>query len=124
MSAAQIQKRIQAGLKRAVSKTGSTTSEKVYLVQSTNTGGNTPLDPPVITESLIELVNAIFIDYDQSLIGGNIIAGDRRIFCDNVNVINQGDTIRQGTTNYTVVSQETIAPTSDVLGYMPQVRVK
>ena len=124
MGSANIQAKIRAGLARAQNKTGSATAKKVYLVVKTNTGGNSPIDPPVITESLLELVNAIFIDYDQSLIGGNIQAGDRRILCDNVNAITQGDTIRQGATNYIVMSQEIIAPTSDVLGYMPQVRVQ
>lgn len=124
MGSAQIQKRIRAGLKRAQNKTGSATSDKVYLVFESNTGGNTPIDPPNITESLTELVNAIFIDYDQSLIGGNIQVGDRRIICDNVSIINQGDKIRQGSTNYIVMSQETVSPTSDVLAYMPQVRAQ
>jgi len=70
------------------------------------------------------LVNAIFKNYDQSLIGGNIQAGDRQLVCDNTVVIEVGDTIKQGTTNYIVIDLGQAAPTSDVLVYTPQVRVK
>ena len=63
MSAAQIQKRIQAGLKRAQKKTGSPTADKVYLVSKTIVAG-TPLAPGTSTSTNIELTNAIFIDYD------------------------------------------------------------
>ena len=124
MSSANIQAKIKKGLAKAVNKTGSTNSELVYLAQETNAGGNTPIDPPVITTNDALLVNAIFKNYDQSLIGGNIQAGDRQLVCDNTVVIKVGDTIKQGTTNYTVISLGQSAPTSDVLVYMPQVRVK
>ena len=66
MSAAQIQKRIKAGLKRAQIKTGSPTSDKVYLVNSSVTAG-TPINPGIKTSVNVELVNAIFIDYDAKL---------------------------------------------------------
>ncbi|HHZ97788.1 MAG TPA: hypothetical protein EYN67_20105 [Flavobacteriales bacterium] len=124
MGSANIQAKIKKGLAKAINKTGSTTSEKVFLIQMINTGGNTPIDPPVITENPVELKNAIFKNYDKSLIGGNIIAGDRQLVCDNVNIISAGDTLEQGSTRYTVIDLGEIAPTSDVLVYMPQVRVK
>ena len=124
MGSANIRAKIKKGLAKAINKTGSSSSEKVFLIQTTNTGGNTPIDLPVITETPVELVNAIFKDYDQSLIGGNIIAGDRQLVSDNTVVITVGDTIRQGTTNYTVIDLGQSSPTSDVLVYMPQVRVK
>jgi hypothetical protein len=123
VSAAQIQKRIKAGLKRAQIKTGSPTSDKVYLVSSSVTAG-TPLNPGVKTSVNVELVNAIFIDYDAKLFDINILAGDRKLICDNVNVVKQGDTITQGTLTYYVVSINVIAPTSDTLAYIPQVRLK
>ena len=72
----------------------------------------------------VELVNAIFIDYDAKLFDINILAGDRRLICDNVNVVKQGDTITQGALTYYVVSINVIAPTSDTLAYIPQVRLK
>ena len=124
MGSANIQAKIKRGLAKAVNKTGSSSSDKVFLIKFNNTGGNTPLDPPVTTESPVELVNAIFKEYDQSLIGGNIIAGDRQLVSDNTVKIIIGDTIRQGATNYTVVSLGQSSPTSDVLAYFPQVRVK
>jgi hypothetical protein len=123
MSSSQIQKRIKSGLKRAQIKTGSATAEKVYLVNKVTTPG-TPLAPGTTTSASVELVNAIFIDYDASRFNVNILSGDRKIFCDNVAIIKQGDTITQGSSTYFVVSIEIIAPTSDVLGYMPQVRLK
>jgi hypothetical protein len=123
MSSAQIQKRIKAGLKRAQIKTGSPTSDKVYLVKKSTTSG-TPTNPGTTTTSTVELVNAIFIDYDAKYFDINILAGDRRLICDNVNVVKQGDTITQGALTYYVVSINVIAPTSDTLAYLPQVRLK
>jgi len=123
VSAAQIQKRIKAGLKRAQIKTGSPTSDKVYLVKKSTTSG-TPINPGITTTSTVELVNAIFIDYDAKYFDINILAGDRRLICDNVNVVKQGDTITQGALTYYVVSINVIAPTSDTLAYLPQVRLK
>ena len=124
MGSANIQAKIKKGLAKTVNKTGSSNSEIVYLVQKTNTGGNTPIDPPVTTETLVELVNAIFKNYDTSLIGGNIVAGDRKLVSDNTVLISVGDIIRQGTTNYIVIDLGEAAPTSDVLVYTPQVRVQ
>ena len=123
MSSSQIQKKVQAGLKRAQKKTGSPTADKVYLVSSTTTGG-TPLIPGATTSTNIELTNAIFIDYDAKHFDINILAGDRKLICDNVNIVNQGDTIQQGSLTYYVVNIDIIAPTSDVLAYIPQVRLK
>ncbi len=123
MSSAQIQKRIKAGLKRAQVKTGSPTSDKVYLVKKSTTSG-TPINPGTTTTSTVELVNAIFIDYDAKYFDINILAGDRKLICDNVNVVKQGDTITQGALTYYVVSINVIAPTSDTLAYIPQVRLK
>lgn len=123
MGSAQIQKRIQAGLKRAQAKTGSPTADKVYLVNSSVTAG-TPLNPGTKTSVNVELKNAIFIDYDAKLFDINILAGDRRLICDNVSIIKQGDEITQGSQTYYVVSLGIVAPTSDVLAYLPQVRLK
>tara|TARA_R110001632_G_scaffold213955_1_gene340399 strand:+ start:424 stop:795 length:372 start_codon:yes stop_codon:yes gene_type:complete len=123
MSAAQIQKKIRAGLAKAQKKVGSTTSDKVYLVRYTTTAG-TPLAPGITTTETIELVNAIFINYEAKMFDVNILAGDRKLVCDNVNIVKQGDEITQGVLTYIVISESIIAPTSDVLAYMPQVRLK
>jgi len=123
MSAAQIQKRIQAGLKRAQRKTGSPTADKVFLVSKTIIAG-TPLVPGTTTSTNIELVNAIFIDYEAKHFDINILAGDRKLICDNVTIVKQGDEITQGPLTYYVVSLGIITPTSDVLAYMPQLRLK
>jgi len=123
MSSASIQKKIQTGLKRAQKKTGSPTADKVYLVNKTVTAG-TPLSVGTTTSTSVELTNAIFIDYDAKQFDINILAGDRRLICDNVSIIKQGDTVTQGAVTYYVVSLGVIAPTSDVLAYLPQLRIK
>lgn len=124
MGSANIQAKIKKGLSKAINKTGSTASELVYLVQETNTGGNTPINPPVIAEVDVLLPNAIFKSYDKSLIGGNIVAGDRQLVSDNTVEIKIGDIIKQGTTKYIVIDTDIKAPTSDVLAYISQVRVQ
>jgi len=123
MSSAQIQKRIKAGLARAQKKTGSPTSDKVFLLKESG-GNNDPLNPVAPTTTEIELTNAIFTSFDAKLFGVTILAGDRKLICDNVNIIKQGDTIKQGNLFYTVIDLVIIAPTSDVLAYIPQVRLK
>jgi hypothetical protein len=123
MSSAQIQRRVRAGLKRGYNKTGSPTADKVYLISKTIVAG-TPLAPGTSTSTNIELVNAIFIDYEAKHFDINILAGDRRLICDNVTIVKQGDEIVQGSLTYYVVSLGIIAPTSDVLAYMPQLRLK
>ena len=123
MSSSQIQKRIQAGLKRAQKKTGSPSADKVYLVKSVTTAGD-PVTPGTTTSTNTELVNAIFINYDAKQFDINILAGDRKLICDNVTQVEQGDTITQGSLSYYVVNIEVVAPTSDTLAYMPQLRLK
>lgn len=123
MGSANIQAKIKKGLAKAVDKTGSSASENVYLVRKTSTG-TSPIDVGVTTTETILLVNAIFKNYDQRLVGGNIQAGDRQLVSDNTVEINVGDTINQGSTNYIVIDLGQSAPTSDVLVYMPQVRVQ
>lgn len=123
MSSSQIRSRIQKGLKRAQAKTGSASSDKVFVVKKVTTAG-TPIAPGTTTETSIELVNAIFIDYDAKMFDINILAGDRKLVCDNVTEVEQGDEITQGSLTYIVISIGVIAPTSDVLAYMPQVRLK
>ena len=123
MSSSQIQKRIQAGLKRAQKKTGSPSADKVYLVKSVTTAGD-PVTPGTTTSTSTELVNAIFINYDAKQFDINILAGDRKLICDNVTQVEQGDTITQGPLSYYVVNIEVVAPTSDALAYMPQLRLK
>ena len=124
MSSANIQAKVKAGLANAAAATGSANAELVYLVSTTKSGGNTPLDPPVISESKVLLLNAIFTSYALNLVGGNIQAGDRKLICDNDVEISVGDIIEQGTTRYLVVDLGVTAPTSDVLVYFPQCRVQ
>lgn len=123
MSSSSIVNKIKNGLSKAVKATGSNTSELVYLVVTTSTS-TSPLDAgaTITTETL--LVNAIFKSYDLSLVGGSILAGDRELVSDSSVEIKTGDTIKQGNTNYIVVSVDKVSPTSDVLVYKSQVRLK
>lgn len=123
MSSASIQAKIKKGLAKAQFKTGSGNSDIVYLVKTTVTAG-TPLAPGVSTTVKTELKNAIFKNYDAKLVDINILAGDRQLVCDNVTVVKQGDIIEQGASKYLVVDVDIKAPTSDVLAYIPQLRLK
>ena len=122
MAAFDIQAKIKKGLARAVNKTGSPTSDLVYLMQQTVSGGDTPLDTPTVTVTPVLLVNAIFKSYEKELIGGNIVAGDRELVSDNAVEIKAGDTIKQGANEFVVIDVDIKAPTSDVLAYISQVR--
>ena len=123
MSSASIQDKIKKGLAKAQFKTGSSNSDIVYLVKTTVTA-DTPLAPGVSTTVKTELKNAIFKSYDAKLVDINILAGDRQLVCDNVTVVKQGDIIEQGASKYLVVDVDIKAPTSDVLAYVPQLRLK
>lgn len=123
MGSADLQAKIKRGLAKAINKTGSSSSEKVFLMSESG-GNNDPLNPVAPTSTDVELVSAIFKSYDISLIGANIQAGDRELISDNTVVIPTGATIKQGATNYVVIGPSPVAPTSDVLLYKSQLRVK
>ena len=123
MSSADIQSKVKKLLAKAVVKTGSTSADKVYLV--IKSGGNSdPINPTPPTETDVELVNAIFTNYDINLLGANIQAGDRSLTTDNTQPIEVGATIKQGSVKYIAITVNTIAPTSNVLLYKTQLRVK
>lgn len=122
MGSANIQAKIKKGLAKAINKTGSTTSELVYLVKKSSAG--TPLNPLPVTEADVLLVDAVFKDYSKFLTDTSIKAGDRQLVTNSDVAITTNDIIKQGTTNYIVISTDVIAPTSDVLGYISQVRVQ
>ncbi len=122
MGSLQIQARIKAGLARAVLKTGSPTADKVFLITTTSTGTATEIG--TVTETPTLLLNAIFVSYNINLIGANIQVGDRELISDSDVTIPSGSTIRQGSTDYIVIGPSPVAPTSDVLVYRTQVRVK
>jgi hypothetical protein len=119
MSASDIQAKVKAGLAKAKAAVGSSTDGLVYLVRTTQTG--TPL-APATTEALTLLPNAIFKSYDKGLADVTILTGDRQLVSDSDNEVVQGDTIRQGTTNYIVVSADKRSPTGSPLVYISQVR--
>lgn len=124
MGSANLQAKIKKGLARAINKTGSASSELVYLVRKTQTGGTNPLNPPTETSTDVLLVDAIFKEYDTSMFDGTILKGDRMLVSNNDVVITTGNEIRQGSITYRVVDVEIKAPTSDVLVYFSQLRVK
>jgi len=124
MGSNNIRAKVQKGLARAINKTGSSSSELIYLIEKSNLGGNTPLDPPVITESKVLLVDAIFKSYDASLVDGDIQSGDRQLVSNSDVAIEQGNIIEQGSVRYIVIDIDIKAPTSDVLVYISQARVQ
>ncbi len=122
MAAFDIQSKIKKGLARAINKTGSPSIDKVYLMQKTFSGGDTPLDTPTVTVLPVLLFDAIFKSYDKELIGGNIVAGDRELVSNSDVEIKTGSIIKQGNDEFVVISVDVKAPTSDVLLYISQVR--
>ena len=123
MSSASIVSKIKNGLSKAVRKTGSNNSEPVFLVVTTSTS-TSPLDAGATVTVETLLVNAIFKSYSLALVGASILTGDRELVSDSDVEIKTGDTIRQGNTKYVVISTEKVSPTSDVLIYKSQVRLK
>jgi uncharacterized protein (DUF433 family) len=123
MSSANIRAKVKAGLAKANKAVGSSTSEIIYVVKETITGGG-PLGGGTTTSVSTLLTNAFFKSFDAKLFGGTMIAGDRVLVCDNVTVIKQGDTIQEGASKYIVINIDIKAPTSDVLAYILQVRLK
>jgi hypothetical protein len=123
MSAASIQAKVKAGLAKANKAVGSSTSEKIYVIKETIVGGG-PLGGGTASSVPTLLPNSFFKSYDASLFGGTMLAGDRLLVSDNVTSINQGDTIQEGTAKYIVINIDIKAPTSDVLAYISQVRLK
>ena len=123
MSAASIQANFKKGLAKVIKATGSSASLKVYLVNTVTTSGS-PLSPGTTTSTNVLLTNAAFKSYDAKLFGGTMLASDRALVCDNVTPIKQGDTIQEGAALYIVVAVDIKAPTSDVLAYILQLRLK
>ena len=124
MASVDIQQRIKAGLAKAVNKTGSSSSDKVYLVSKIRTGGDgTPLNPGTVTTSEVLLKDAIFKSYDKSLVGGNIEQGDRELVSGSDVAITTGSTVKAGSDSYKVISVEIKAPAGDALVYMSQLRL-
>lgn len=122
MGSANIQAKIKRGLAKAINKTGSSSSELVYLVKKS--GGGTPVNPLPVTEEKTLLVDAIFKNYEQGLTDTSIKAGDRQLVANNDVKISTNDIIEQGSTRYIVIDVDEVAPTSDVLAYFCQVRVQ
>jgi hypothetical protein len=123
MSSSELIQDVKDLLAEAISLAGSITSEKIYVIKETITGGG--LLGGGTTSSVTTLLpNAVFKSYDAKLFGGTILAGDRMLVSDNVTAINQGDTIQEGAVFYIVINIDIKAPTSDVLAYISQVRLK
>jgi hypothetical protein len=123
MSSLELSQDVKNLLAEAQKLAGSSTSEKIYVIKETITGGG-PLGGGTTSSTTTLLPNAVFKSYDAKLFGDTILAGDRMLVCDNATVINQGETIQEGTAKYIVINIDIKAPTSDVLAYILQVRLK
>jgi hypothetical protein len=123
MSSNQLIQDVKNLLAEAQKLAGSSTIEKIYVIKETIAGGG-PLGGGTTSSTTTLLPNAVFKSYDAKLFGDTILAGDRMLVCDNATVIKQGDTIQEGTAKYIVINIDIKAPTSDVLAYILQVRLK
>lgn len=124
MGSADIQAKVRKGLAKATAKTGSSSSDLVYVVKVVESGGDSPLNPPTQTPTDVLLVDAIFQSYEVDLIDGTIRAGDRRLVANGDVEILTDEVIKQGAVEYKVISVDIKAPTSDVLAYIAQVRAQ
>ena len=123
MSSSELIQDVKDLLAEAINLAGSITSEKIYVIKETVTGGG-PLGGGTVSSPATLLPNATFKSYDAKLFGGTMLAGDRVLVSDNATAINQGDTIQEGVVKYIVINIDIKAPTSDVLAYISQVRLK
>jgi hypothetical protein len=123
MSSSELRQDVKDLLAEAISLAGSITSEKIYVIKETITGGG-PLGGGTTSSVTTLLTNAVFKSYDAKIFGDTILAGDRMLVSDNATAINQGDTIQEGAVFYIVINIDIKAPTSDVLAYIAQVRLK
>ena len=119
MSSASIRADVKALLAEAAKFTGSPTAELIYRVVTTQTGN--PLVPATTTASTL-LPDANFKSYKKGLTDTSIQTGDRMLVSNSDNVISQGDTIRQGTTDYIVIAVDEKSPAGEPLVYISQVR--
>ncbi len=125
MGSLNLQNKIKIGLAKAINATGSITSDLVFIVKRTQTGGgNTPSNPPVFSDTNVLLVDAVFKTYDSKLVDANYVAGDRVLVSNSDVDILEGETIIQGDLKYVVIDVDIKGPTSDILAYESQVRLK
>lgn len=125
MAAKDIQAKIRGGLRKAIAKTGSSSSLPVYVVKRTKTGGgNSPGNPPVYSMFEILLVDAIFQTYNADQVDGSLIlSGDRRLVSNSDIPIVQNDKIKQGAQEYVVINTDPTSPASEPLVYKSQLRL-
>jgi hypothetical protein len=111
MSAYDIQKKVKKGLAKAQKKAGATASPKVYLEQEVVSGGNSPLNPPTVTTTDVELVNAVFKSINQDLIDNtNILSTDVMLVTDGYVTIDRNEKITSDSKTYVVVANDLKSP--------------
>ena len=83
----------------------------VYHVVKTVTGGGSPLNPSVITETETQ-INAVFTSISKSLIDGSLIKqGDAGVTVAKYSTqIQQGDTVKRDGKEYAVITQDPANP--------------
>ena len=111
MSAYDIQKKVKKGLAKAQKKAGATTSPKVYLEQEVVSGGNSPLNPPTVIITQVELVNAVFKSINQDLIDNtNILSTDVMLVTDGYVAVDRNEKITSNGKTYVVVANDLKSP--------------
>jgi hypothetical protein len=111
MSAYDIQKKVKKGLAKAQKKAGAAASPKVYLEQEVIAGGNSPLNPPTVTVTNVELVNAVFKSIDQGLVDGdNILSTDVILVTDGYVTTKRGERVNSDGKVYVIVADDLKSP--------------
>ena len=125
MAGVDIQAKIRKGLKRAVNKTGSASSDLIYLIEIVG-GGGTPSAPIAPTENPVLLVDAIFKSIDQTNSSGQfddlIESGDRMLVTNGDVLMKPNSFVQVGADRFFVVDVDVKNPAGVPLAYICLVR--
>lgn len=122
MSGASIAAKVKKGLRKANAATGENPNF-IHKEVKALTGGD-GITPPTETITTVQLVDAIFKNYDQKFIDGtaSVLAGDRQLVCNGDIPLAIGDIVTEGADRWMVKFVDNKTPAGVPLAYIAQVR--
>ena len=121
MAGFDIQAKVKSGLSKAIAKTGSASSELVYLIEMVG-GTGTPSSPITPTENPVLLVDAIFKSITTNNMDDTLIeSGARSLVCNGDVEIEQSAIIAVGANRYIVQAVDVKNPAGVPLAYIATV---
>lgn len=119
MAGSDIASKVKSGLAKANKAVG----DGVTIVElRQDTVISDPILGDTVTPKWVTLPNAIFKSYDKSLIGTEIMTGDRELISNGDIKIEQGNIVRSNSKEYIVKSVDEVNPAGVVLVYKSQCR--